>query len=78
MTRHKASLFFRPISQRYERGAILIITNRRADAWPEILAGDEVLATAILDRLLHHSHVINIKSRSCRLRDLESALAASD
>lgn len=77
MTRHEASLFFRLVSHRYERGAILITTNKGVDAWPEILAGDEVLATAILDRLLHHSHVINIKGRSYRLRELESALAAS-
>ena len=39
--------------------------------WPEIVAGDEVLATAILDRLLHRSHVLDIKGRSYRLRDLE-------
>jgi len=39
------------------------------------VAGDEVLATAILDRLLHHSHVINIKGRSYRLRDLEQAVS---
>jgi DNA replication protein DnaC len=37
------------------------------------VAGDEILATAILDRLLHHSHVLNIKGRSYRLRDLERA-----
>ena len=51
--------------------------HERFEAWPEILAGDEVLATAILDRLLHHSHVLNIKGRSYRLRELESALAAN-
>jgi DNA replication protein DnaC len=39
-----------------------------------LLAGDEVLATAILDRLLHHAHVINIKGRSYRLRELEETL----
>jgi len=42
--------------------------------WTELLAGDEVLATAILDRLLHRAHVLNIKGRSYRLRDLEEAL----
>jgi DNA replication protein DnaC len=40
-----------------------------------VLAGDEALTTAILDRLLHNAHVINIKGRSYRLRDLENALA---
>lgn len=77
MNRQEASLFFRLVSHRYQKGAILITTNKGVEAWPEILAGDEVLATAILDRLLHHSHVLNIKGRSYRLRDLESALAAA-
>jgi DNA replication protein DnaC len=73
MTRQEASLFFRLVSHRYERGSILITTNKGIGDWPEILAGDEVLATAILDRLLHRSHVVNIKGRSYRLRDLEQA-----
>jgi len=77
MTRQEASLFFRLVSHRYQKGALLITTNKGVDAWPEVLAGDEVLATAILDRLLHHSHVLNIKGRSYRLRELESALAAA-
>jgi len=73
MDRHEASLFFRLVSYRYGRGSILITTNKGIKDWPELLAGDEVLATAILDRLLHHSHVLNIKGRSYRLRDLEDA-----
>ena len=44
--------------------------------WSELLAGDEALTTAILDRLLHKVHVINIKGRSYRLRDLEQTLGA--
>jgi len=77
MTRQEASLFFRLVSYRYGRGSILITTNKGIRDWPELLAGDEVMATAILDRLLHHSHVLNIKGRSYRLRELESALAAN-
>lgn len=77
MTRQEASLFFRLVSHRYQKGAILITANKGVEAWPEILAGDEVLATAILDRLLHHSHVLNIKGRSYRLRELEASLAAT-
>lgn len=73
MTRAEASLFFRLVSYRYGRGSTLITTNKGIKDWPELLAGDEVLATAILDRLLHHSHVLNIKGRSYRLRDLEQA-----
>ncbi len=75
MDRQGASLFFRLVSYRYGRGSILITTNKGIKDWPELLAGDEVLATAILDRLLHHSHVINIKGRSYRLRDLEQAIS---
>lgn len=74
MTRQEASLFFRMVAYRYGRGSILITTNKGIREWPELLAGDEVLATAILDRLLHHSHVLNIKGRSYRLKELEQAV----
>jgi DNA replication protein DnaC len=77
MTRQEASLFFRLVSHRYERGSILITTNKGIKDWPEVLAGDEVLATAILDRLLHRSHVLNIAGRSYRLRDLERLATGS-
>jgi DNA replication protein DnaC len=77
MSRQEASLFFRLVSHRYERGSILITTNKGIKDWPELLAGDEILATAILDRLLHRSHVLNIKGRSYRLRELERAATAS-
>jgi len=73
MSRQEASWFFRLVSHRYGRGSILITTNKGIRDWPEVLAGDEVLATAILDRLLHRSHVLNITGRSYRLRDLEQA-----
>jgi DNA replication protein DnaC len=68
----EASPFFRLVT--YGRGAMIITTNKSIRDWTELLAGDEVLATAILDRLLHRSHVLNIKGRSYRLRDLEDAL----
>lgn len=74
MSREEASLFFRLVSYRYGRGAMIITTNKSIRDWTELLAGDEALATAILDRLLHRSHVLNIKGRSYRLRDLEAAL----
>ena len=76
MSRTEASLFFRMVSYRYGRGSILITTNKGIRDWPEVLAGDEVLATAILDRLLHKSHVLNIKGRSYRLRELERGAGA--
>jgi DNA replication protein DnaC len=75
MTRQEASLFFRVVTHRYQRGSILITTNKGIRDWPEVLAGDEVLATAILDRLLHNSYVLDIKGRSYRLRDLERAVS---
>ena len=74
MSRQEASLFFRLVSYRYGRGAIMITTNKSVRDWTELLAGDEVLTSAILDRLLHRSHVLNIRGRSYRLRDLEDAL----
>ena len=74
MTRQEASLFFRLVSYRYQRGSTLITTNKSVKDWPEILAGDEVMATAILDRLLHRCHVLAIRGRSYRLRDLEKLM----
>lgn len=68
MSRQDASLLFRLVSYRYGRGRLLITTNKGVKDWPELFAGDEVLAAAILDRLLHHSHVLNIRGRSYRLR----------
>jgi len=76
MTRQEACLLFRLVSYRYGRGSMLITTNKGIRDWPEVLAGDEVLATAILDRLLHKSHVLDIKGRSYRMRELEQAAAA--
>lgn len=74
LSRAEASLFFRLVSYRYQRGATLITTNKAVKEWPEILAGDEAMAAALLDRLLHHCHVFNIRGRSYRLRDLERIL----
>ncbi|MBF9151584.1 ATP-binding protein [Novosphingobium sp. 1Y9A] len=75
LNREEASLFFRLVSYRYGSGA-MIITNKSIRDWTELLAGDEVLATAIHDRLRHRAHVLNIKGRSYRLRDLEDPVKA--
>lgn len=74
LDRHEANLFFRLISARYEKGSIILTSNKHVRDWPEIFAGDEVLATAILDRLLHHVHVVHIDGRSYRLRELQGLL----
>lgn len=63
-----AHLFFQLVSRRYERGAMLITSNRSVGEWGSVF-GDPVVATAILDRLLHHSHVITIRGDSYRLRE---------
>lgn len=63
-----AHLFFQLVSRRYERGSLLVTSNRAVGEWGEVF-GDAVVATAILDRLLHHSHVITIRGESYRLRE---------
>lgn len=62
-----AHLFFQLVSRRYETGAMLITSNRSVAEWGGVF-GDPVVATAILDRLLHHSHVLTIRGDSYRLR----------
>jgi hypothetical protein len=62
------------VSYRYQRGAICITSNKAVRDWPEMLARDEVITAAILARLLHASHVLNIRGRSYRLKELESGL----
>jgi DNA replication protein DnaC len=63
-----AHLFFQLVSRRYERGSIMITSNRSVGEWGSVF-GDPVVATAILDRLLHHSTVITIRGDSYRLRE---------
>lgn len=63
-----ANLFFQLISTRYEHGSIILTSNKSFADWGELF-GDPVLATAILDRLLHHSHIVNIRGQSYRLKD---------
>jgi DNA replication protein DnaC len=63
-----AHLFFQLVSRRYERGAVLVTSNRSVVEWGTVF-GDPVVATAILDRLLHHSHVVTIRGDSYRLRE---------
>jgi len=67
VTTQEAYLFFQFVSHRYERSSTIITSNKSFGDWQELF-GDPVIATAILDRLLHHSKVINIKGHSYRLR----------
>ena len=66
--RQGANLFFQLVSRRYERGSIIITSNQILGAWGEVF-GDAVIASAILDRLLHHSITVNIKGESFRLKE---------
>jgi DNA replication protein DnaC len=63
LERHKANLFLRLVSARYEKGSIVLTSNKHVRDWSEIFAGDEVLTTAIVDRLLHHVHMLHIDGR---------------
>ena len=67
-----AHLFFQLVSRRYERGSILVTSNRSVSEWGSVF-GDAVVATAILDRLLHHSHTLMIQGESFRLRQKKKA-----
>jgi DNA replication protein DnaC len=68
LNREEAELLFRLISERYEHGSIILTSNKYFSDWGELL-GDAVIATALLDRLLHHAHVINIRGQTYRLKD---------
>lgn len=64
-----SNLLFQLIARRYEKNSTIITTNKSLSRWGEVF-GDPVIANAILDRLLHHSHVINIVGRSYRTKDI--------
>ena len=67
-----ATALFTLISSRYERGSVILTSNKGFAEWGDVL-GDSVVAAAILDRLLHHSHVLNIRGDSYRLREKKRA-----
>ncbi|MFW3341766.1 ATP-binding protein [Aliarcobacter butzleri] len=69
LSREVASLFFRLISKRYEKSSTIITSNKEFQEWGQIF-NDDVIATAILDRLLHHSHPFLINGPSYRMKDL--------
>ena len=79
MSKEEANHFFQIISKRYERGSTIFTSNLVFSKWTQIFAGDKVVTTAILDRVLHHSHIINIQGDSYRLKEKkESGLIGSD
>lgn len=72
MSREESSLFFRLVTRRYEKASTILTSNKSFSDWGEIF-GDQVIATAILDRLLHHATTINIKGESYRLKEKRKA-----
>lgn len=73
----QASLLFQVIAERYEKRQPIVLTSNKAFAdWGDVFAGDPVLASAALDRLLHRSTVLNIRGKSYRLREKRLAGAA--
>jgi DNA replication protein DnaC len=70
--KRSAHLFFQLVVRRYERGSLLITTNQPVTQWGQVF-GDEMIAAAILDRLLHHSHTMLIQGDSYRLKQKKRA-----
>jgi DNA replication protein DnaC len=72
LSRIEASLFFRLVVRRYERASLIITSNKSFLDWGEMF-NDPLLATAVLDRLLHYSTTLNIKGESYRLKEKRRA-----
>jgi DNA replication protein DnaC len=68
LDRETGNLFFQLVCSRYEKGSIILTSNKGFGEWGELM-GDTALATAILDRLLHHAHVVNIRGNSYRMKE---------
>ena len=66
---HGADLLFQVISQRYERGSIVLTTNQPFKQWPSIFNNDSTITAAVLDRLLHHAETILLEGVSYRMKD---------
>ena len=77
LDRTEANMVFQLVSRRYERGSMIITSNKGFAEWGSVL-GDDVLATAILDRLLHHCDIIAINGPSYRLKDRLNLVTGGD
>jgi DNA replication protein DnaC len=69
----QSNLFFQLINKRYEKNSIIITSNLSFLKWKEVLNNDEALTAAVLDRLIHHSHIINVSGESFRLKQKRKA-----
>ena len=77
LDRDEANLVFQMISKRYEKGSIILTSNKSFGEWGQVF-GDEVLATAILDRVLHHCEVLAINGSSYRLKNRLTAIEGGE
>ncbi len=73
LARDQVHLFFQVVAARYERGSTALTSNLGFGAWDGAFAGDGVLTAAMLDRLLHHSHVVQLAGDSYRLKEKRQA-----
>ena len=71
--REEANLFFNVVAKRYERGSMILTSNLSFAQWPSAFADDQTLTAAMLDRLLHHAHIVQIAGESYRLKDKRKA-----
>jgi DNA replication protein DnaC len=71
--REEASLLFQIVAKRYESGSIIITSNLAFSDWATALADDSTLTAALLDRLLHHGHIVTLRGDSYRLKDKRKA-----
>ncbi|MEE1805031.1 ATP-binding protein, partial [Streptomyces sp. BE133] len=71
--RDEANLVFQMLSKRYEKGSTLLTSNKSFSEWGQVF-GDDVLATAIIDRLLHHCEILAINGASYRLKNRLTAI----
>ncbi len=73
MSREQAHLFFHVIAARYERGSLIVTSNLPFGQWDGTFAQDATLTAALLDRLLHHAHIVPIAGQSYRLKHQRKA-----
>ncbi|HGD3508831.1 TPA: IS21-like element ISKpn7 family helper ATPase IstB [Klebsiella pneumoniae] len=71
--REEANLFFQVVAKRYEKGAMILTSNLPFSQWADAFAGDTTLTAAMLDRLLHHAHILTLSGESYRLKDKRKA-----
>jgi DNA replication protein DnaC len=74
---HAANLMFMLVSRRYERASLIVTSNKPFSGWGEIF-GDDVVAAAMIDRLVHHAEILALKGDSYRLRDRDLARPPRD